>query len=49
MRNQSKGFLGILCLATGATVILSMILPNWIFTAITALILIGCGVLLFLY
>ncbi|RDY24869.1 2-oxoglutarate translocator [Romboutsia maritimum] len=49
MRNQSKGLLGIICLATGATVILSMILPNWIWLAITALLLISCGVLLFLY
>ncbi|WP_042271777.1 hypothetical protein [[Clostridium] dakarense] len=49
MRNQSKGLLGIVCLATGAAVILSMILPNWIWTALTAFVLIGCGVLLFLY
>lgn len=49
MRNQSKGLLGIICMATGGAVILSMILPNWIFSIITALVLIGCGVLLFLY
>ncbi|RDY28682.1 2-oxoglutarate translocator [Romboutsia weinsteinii] len=49
MRNQSKGLLGILCLATGAALILSMILPNWIWSALTALLLVGCGVLLFLY
>ena len=49
MRNQSKGLLGIICMATGAAVIISMILPNWIFSMLTALVLIGCGVLLFLY
>jgi len=49
MRNNSKGLLGILCLATGGAVILSMILPNWIWTVLTALVLIGCGVLFFLY
>ncbi|MEF9990897.1 MAG: 2-oxoglutarate translocator [Romboutsia sp.] len=49
MRNKSKGLLGTLCLATGASVILSMILPGWIWSAVVALLLIGCGVLLFLY
>ncbi len=49
MRNNSKGLLGILCLATGGVLILSMILPNWIWTVLTALVLIGCGVLFFLY
>lgn len=49
MKNQSKELLGIICMATGATVIISMILPNWIFSILTALILIVCGVLLFLY
>lgn len=48
MRNNSKGLLGILCLSTGSAVILSMILPNWIWTALTAFVLIGCGVLFFL-
>ncbi len=49
MRNQSKGVLGVICLATGAAVLLSMILPNWIWTALTSFVLIGCGVALFLY
>ena len=49
MRKNSKGLLGILCLATGGVLILSMILPNWIWTVLTALVLIGCGVLFFLY
>lgn len=48
MKNN-KGLLGILCLATGSAVILSMILPGWIWTTATALVLIGCGVLFFLY
>ncbi|MEX8341591.1 hypothetical protein ACK2FO_05575 [Clostridioides difficile] len=45
--NKSKVLLGILCLATGMAVILSMLLPGWIWSALTALILIGCGALLF--
>lgn len=49
MKNQSKGLLGIICMATGAALIISIILPNWIFSILAALILIGCGVLLFLY
>jgi len=49
MRNQSKGLLGIICIATGAALIMSMILPNWIFSMLIAIVLIGCGVLLFLY
>lgn len=49
MRKQSKGLLGILCLATGCAVFLSMILPNWIWSGVMALLLIGCGVILFLY
>lgn len=49
MRNQSKNILGIICLATGITVLLSMILPNWIWTALTSFVLIGCGIALFLY
>ncbi|MGL5315982.1 MAG: 2-oxoglutarate translocator [Peptostreptococcaceae bacterium] len=49
MRSNSKSLLGIICLATGGAVILSMILPNWIWTALTAFVLIGCGVLFFLY
>ncbi|QJA09216.1 2-oxoglutarate translocator [Romboutsia sp. CE17] len=49
MRNQSKGLLGIICIATGAAVIMSMILPSWIFSTLTALVLIVCGVILFLY
>ena len=49
MRSNSKSLLGIICIATGGAVILSMILPNWLWTALTAFVLIGCGVLLFLY
>lgn len=49
MKNNSKALLGILCLATGGTVILSMILPNWIWTLLVAIALIGCGVFFFLY
>lgn len=49
MRNQSKGLLGILCLATGATLLLSILLPNWIWSGLCALLLIGCGALLFFY
>ncbi|HBM7275561.1 TPA: 2-oxoglutarate translocator [Clostridioides difficile] len=45
--NKSKVLLGILCIATGMAVILSMLLPGWIWSALTALILIGCGALLF--
>lgn len=49
MKNNSKNLLGLVCLATGCAVILSMILPNWIWTALTAFVLIGCGILFFLY
>jgi hypothetical protein len=49
MKNDSKSLLGVLCLSIGSAVILSMILPGWIWTAVTALTLIGCGVLFFLY
>ncbi|MGL6105348.1 2-oxoglutarate translocator [Romboutsia sp.] len=49
MKNNSKSLLGIICLATGIAVILSMILPNWIWTVLTAFVLIGCGILFFLY
>ena len=49
MRSNSKVLLGIICLAMGGAVILSMILPNWIWTSLTAFVLIGSGILLFLY
>ncbi|CEI73734.1 Hypothetical protein FRIFI_2206 [Romboutsia hominis] len=49
MKNSSKVLLGMLCLSTGGAVLLSMMLPGWIWTLLTAVILIGCGVLLFFY
>ena len=49
MKNSSKVLLGMLCLSTGGAVLLSMMLPGWIWTLLTAIILIGCGVLLFFY
>ncbi len=47
--NSSRMLLGILCFSVGIAVILSMILPSWIWTSLIAFTLIGCGVLLFLY
>ena len=49
MRSNSKALLGIICLSMGGAVILSMILPNWIWTLMSAFVLIGSGLLLFLY
>ncbi|MBP3905496.1 MAG: 2-oxoglutarate translocator [Peptostreptococcaceae bacterium] len=48
LKNQYRNLLGILCLATGVTVILALILPNWIWMVLLATILIGCGVMLFM-
>ncbi|MGL5715230.1 MAG: 2-oxoglutarate translocator [Paraclostridium sp.] len=48
MRNQYRNLLGILCLATGSTVILALILPNWIWMMVLAVVLIGCGIMLFM-
>lgn len=48
LRNQYRNLLGILCLATGLTVILALILPNWIWMILLAIVLIGCGVMLFM-
>ena len=48
LRNQYRSLLGILCLATGITVILALILPSWIWSILLALVLIGCGVMLFM-
>ncbi|GAA3651760.1 2-oxoglutarate translocator [Asaccharospora irregularis] len=48
MRNQSQVLLGVLCVASGIALILSIVLPNWIWSSLIALLLIGCGVLLFL-
>ncbi|GAA0707965.1 hypothetical protein GCM10008904_17610 [Paraclostridium ghonii] len=48
MRNQYRDLLGVLCLATGITVILALILPNGIWMILLAIVLIGCGVMLFM-
>ncbi|MDU7965847.1 MAG: 2-oxoglutarate translocator [Paeniclostridium sordellii] len=48
MRNQYRSLLGILCLSTGITVILALILPSWIWSILLAIVLIGCGVMLFM-
>ncbi|MGL5347376.1 MAG: 2-oxoglutarate translocator [Peptostreptococcaceae bacterium] len=49
MRSNSKSILGVICVATGGALILSMILPNWIWTSLTAFVLIGCGIMFLLY
>lgn len=49
MRSNYKNLLGVICIATGGAVIISMILPNWIWTSLTALVLIGCGLMFLLY
>ncbi|MDU1538809.1 Uncharacterised protein [uncultured Clostridium sp.] len=48
MRNQYRNLLGVLCLATGITVILGLILPNWLWMMLLSIVLIGCGVMLFM-
>ncbi|MBU5306670.1 2-oxoglutarate translocator [Clostridioides mangenotii] len=45
--NKSKVLIGMLCLSIGVATILSLVLPGWIWSTLTALILIGCGALLF--
>ncbi|MBS5026145.1 MAG: 2-oxoglutarate translocator [Romboutsia timonensis] len=50
MKNSSlRRLFGILCFSVGLAIILSMILPNWIWTSLIAFTLMGCGVLFFLY
>ncbi|MBC6003960.1 2-oxoglutarate translocator [[Eubacterium] tenue] len=48
LRNQYRNLLGVLCLATGITVILGLILPNWLWMMLLSIVLIGCGVMLFM-
>ncbi|MDR0879920.1 MAG: 2-oxoglutarate translocator [Clostridioides sp.] len=45
--NKNRVLLGMLCIATGVATILALILPGWIWSTLAALILIGCGTLLF--
>lgn len=46
--NSSKRLFGIVCFSVGVAVILSIILPNWIWTSLIAFTLMGCGVLFFI-
>lgn len=49
MKNSSlRRLFGILCFSVGLAIILSMILPNWIWMSLIAFTLIVCGAL-FLY
>ncbi|MDR1773694.1 MAG: 2-oxoglutarate translocator [Clostridioides sp.] len=46
--NKYRLIIALICISTGIATVLSIILPGWIFTTLAAVILIGCGVLLFL-
>jgi len=49
MKNSnSRKLLGVLCFSVGVAILLSMILPNWIWMSLIAFTLIVCGAL-FLY
>lgn len=48
LRNQYRNLLGVLCVATGITAILALMLPSGILRILVAIILIGCGVMLFM-
>lgn len=48
-KSSSTKLFGIVCFSIGVAVILSIILPNWIWMSLIAFTLIGCGVLFFLY
>lgn len=45
MRRNSRALLGFISISVGVSIIISMILPNWIWGVIVSGMLIGCGVL----
>ena len=47
MKRGTRNILGLICIATGVTVILALILPHWIWMVCLALILIGTGIACF--
>ncbi|MFI3210592.1 MAG: 2-oxoglutarate translocator [Peptostreptococcaceae bacterium] len=44
MRRNSKVLLGLFSISIGISTILSLLLPNWMWTLVVAGTLIGCGV-----
>jgi hypothetical protein len=47
MKRCNRNVIGLICIATGITIILALILPHWIWMVCLALILIGTGITFF--